>query len=340
MTSVIERIEREYSRLSDHIAGTAQTPAGFTSVSEDYKDGHRWRFDKSIVELIPSGIAEKIVLDFGAKYGHTAPLFMALGAKSTIHADTVSEYVETGRRIIGALYPDTARFMRVENCLIALAPESVDVIVVNEVISHINPAYLENFYAEAARVLSPGGYMLISDGNNWANEWVRSVLPDLWDAWENGPAGRKSDRDKVTEPFIERRRAIARSARPDLGAEAVERFARNTSGMFGEALLSALKEFADKGVLIERPYRYGTVSTAPDPGGMVMERPFHPDDVVRALELHALEAKQVWRQPHDPRSPLRRALSACKQFVLSGFKRPRGRTVGDDSMFQILATKR
>lgn len=332
-------IEREYLRVTQ-FAKNFEPPENFHTVNADYAAGFRWRFDNSLVELIPGGITDRVVLDFGAKYGHSAPLFLALGAKATIHVDVVEEYVEFGRKIIGALYPDQVTFLRVDSCYLDLPKDSVDVIIVNEVISHINPAYLEIFHAEAARVLAPGGYILISDGNNWANPWVRSVLPELWDAWENGPKGRKTDRDVVSEPYVEKRRIIARKARPDLDEAMVERFARNTSGMFGPALLAALSDFADKGILTERPYRYGTVCTNPGPGGTVMERPFHPDDVVRALELHALEAKQVWRQPHDPRSPLRRALSACKQFVLSGFKRPRGRTVGDDSMFQILAKKR
>ncbi len=331
-------IEAAYRRLAAHTTGD-DVPPGFKTVGADYENGARWRFDKSLTDLVPGGLSGRTILDFGAKYGHAAPLFIALGAKATIHIDAVDAYVETGRRFIGALYPQRTTFLRVDECRVDLRSASVDIILVNEVISHINPAYLDTFYAETSRLLAPGGYMLISDGNNWANAWVRSVLPELWDAWENGPKGRKTDRDVVSEPYIEQRRTIARNARPDLGEAAVERFARNTSGMFGDALLAALNDFADKGILTERPYRYGTVCTNPGPGGTVMERPFHPDDVVRALELHALEARQVWRQPHDPRSPLRRKLSAWKQFVLSGFKPPQGRTAGDDSMFQILARK-
>lgn len=334
-----QTIEEAYRQVSQRALEFAPPP-NFHSVDADYAAGFRWRFDKSLIDLVPGGVANRVILDFGAKYGHAAPLFLTLGATATIHVDVIEDYVEFGRKIIGALYPDRTTFMRVDGCFLDLPQNSVDVIVVNEVISHINPAYLDTFYSEAARILAPGGYLLISDGNNWANDWVRSVLPNLWDAWENGPKGRKTDRDVVTESYLELRRAIARSTYPGLEPAAADRFARNTSGMFGDELVAALNKFAEQGVLIERPYRYGTVCTNPGPGGTVMERPFHPDDVVRALELHALDAKQVWRQPHDPRGRLRRTLSACKQFVLSGFKRPRGRTAGDDTMFQILATKR
>lgn len=331
-------IDAEYRRLQER-SKTFNLPENFHTVGADYAAGFRWRFDKSLLDLVPDGVAGRIVLDFGAKYGHAAPLFLALGAKATIHADVVEEYVAHGRQVIGALYPEHTSFVRIDGCYLDMPSESVDVIVVNEVISHINPAYLDTFYAEAARILTRGGHLLISDGNNWANPHVRAVLPDLWDAWENGPTGRKTDRDVVTEPYVEWRRRIASELRPNLGAAALDRFARATSGLFGVQLRSALDAFADRGFLVERPYRYGTVCTRPDPGGTVMERPFHPDDVVRALELHALDARQVWRAPHDPRGWMRRKLSACKQLVLSGFKRPRGREPGDDTMFQILATK-
>jgi SAM-dependent methyltransferase len=334
-----EKTDRAYAELAQY-ADALGVPDGFKQIGIDYSTNRRWRFDKELIDLVPGGAAGKRVLDFGCKWGHSAPLFFALGASHVGLVDVVAEYVETGRRVIGSAFEGRTCFELLDGCYLPFAPDSVDLIFVNEVISHVNPAFLDTFYAEVARVLAPGGHMILSDGNNWANPGVRAALPDLWDAWENGPSGRKTDRDVVTVSFLERRREVARNARPDLGPDAVDRFARNTSGMFGETLLKALQEFADKNILVERPYRYGTVSNNPSSNGSVMERPFHPDDVVRALELHALQAKQVFRPlPPDNRIAALRLLSAVRNFGKFGLQFRPKRGVGDEPMFLILAVK-
>jgi 2-polyprenyl-3-methyl-5-hydroxy-6-metoxy-1,4-benzoquinol methylase len=290
-------INAAYAKLQVTEAGLGATP-GFISRTADYAAG-AWNYDNQLLSLVATPLKGKTVLDFGAKYGHTIPLLFALGAAGVIAVDVEDEYLNTGKSVLGATYAKS-QYLRSERGLLQLQPQTVDLVIVNEVISHINFAYLETFYSEVARILRLKGHVLISDGNNLANEAMRNGLPDVWDAWENGPQGRKTERDVVAVPYIERRARIARQRQPALTESEIDYLAKNTSSLFGEMLANTIDEFSATKKLIERPYRYGTCPTNPGPGGVVMERPFHPADVIRSLEANALTAKQVFHpQYHE-----------------------------------------
>ncbi len=314
-------ITAAYAKLQASEANLGATP-GFIGRTADYAAG-AWNYDHQLISLVPGSLKGKAVLDFGAKYGHTIPLLFALGAQSVIAVDVEDEYLSAGNSVFGAIYA-SSQHLRSERGLLQLQPQTVDLVIVNEVISHINFAYLETFYSEVARILRPKGHVLISDGNNLANETMRKGLPDVWDAWENGPQGRKTERDVVAVPYIERRARIARQRQPSLTDSEIDCLAKNTSGLFGEMLANTIDEFAKTKMLIERPYRYATCPTNPGPGGVVMERPFHPADVVRSLEANALTAKQVFHPQYN---------DAIKALP------PNADLTGAFSMFQILGER-
>jgi SAM-dependent methyltransferase len=233
-----------------------------------------------------------VVVDFGCKYGHLLPWFVVAGVSEAIGVEVEDSYVEEGRSIFEALYANV-RILKEEQGCIPLQPDTVDFVLVNEVISHVNPTYLDMVYAEIARVLKSGGRVLISDGNNIANAECQAALTPLYEAWENGPDGTKTDRDTVSESYLTRRRKIIQSRHPRLDPTRVDFLARNTSGLFGDFLIRVIDEYVQTGELIRRPYRRGVCPTNPSPSGVVMERGFHPVQVELALASYGLEAWQV-----------------------------------------------
>jgi hypothetical protein len=176
----------------------------------------------------------------------------------------------------------------------------VDFVLINEVISHVNPGYLETVYAEVARILKPNGIVLISDGNNIANEACREELVPLYEMWENGPDGSKTPRDTVTESYYTRRKNIIQSRYPSLESARVDYLAKNTSGLFGQILLEAIDEYVTTGELILRPYRRGVYPTNPGPPGVVMERGFHPLQVIFSLDSYGISGQQIRPTPPLP----------------------------------------
>jgi hypothetical protein len=144
------------------------------------------------------------------------------------------------------------------------------------------------------RILRPGGTLLISDGNNFASSTCREDLVALYDAWENGPAGRDTGRDVVNEPYREQRRAIIKRQAPQLSAADLDYVATNTFGLFGERLKAVVDGYVSEGTLIERRYRPGIAPTNPGAEGYLMERWFHPAEVELDLATLGFTAKQIY----------------------------------------------
>lgn len=277
-------------------AERAVAPAYFVEMSRLFAQPAIWKSYDELVAAAPHALAGRTAVDIGCKYGHALPVFLCRGAAKAIGVDVVDEYLDAGRRILGGMFP-SLDFAKSEDGLLPLPPSSADLVLLNEVISHVNPMFLENLYADIARILKPGGHVIISDGNNIANADCRKALTELYDAWENGPTGRRTDRDVVTTSFLDRRRKIIRDRHPALEESKVDYLARNTSGLFGALLDHAVDDFVRTGVLTERPYRRGTCPTSPGPGGEVMERGFYPQQVEMALGAYGIRARQILEPP-------------------------------------------
>ena len=283
-----------------------EAPEYFQQLSKQFAGG-LWHDYQRLLEGLPGPLRGLDVVDLGCKYGHMLVYFLAAGARSGVGVDVEPDYVEAGNRVLGS-FDESLSLVQSQGGWLPLPPESADLVFVNEVISHVNPTFLDTLYAEVARVLRPGGWVLVSDGNNLASLSCRKALLDVYDAWENGPPGRQTDRDVVTRPFVEIRHALLADWLPELPAERLEHLARNTSGLFGEELRAVGERYAKTGQLVERPYRRGQCPTNPLPAGVVMERGFYPEQVVLALRALGFDARELTERIRERRPGWRNRL--------------------------------
>lgn len=333
-------IQSEYERLKEesHRRGASEH---FQSFNTLFADKQIWKSYQWLLDMVPRPLEGCDVVDIGCKFGHLMPLFFAEGARSAIGIDVEDTYLAPATEIISAIWPQ-AQFKKSEQGYLPVASDSVDLILVNEVISHVNPGYMPNLLSEIARILRVGGYVIISDGNNIANSECRQDLIDVYDAWENGPEGRKTGRDVVEDSFLDLRRRKIRSWYPDLSVDRVEYAALNTSGLFGEYFRKMVDRYVSGQEFVARPYRRGDCPTSPLDGGVVMEFGFYPQQVEMALAMYGVRAHQVQSAP--PRlgwSTPRHALGSLYRVAshrLAKWRHPeayRGETWG----FQILGIK-
>lgn len=289
----MEGVVDEYRRVRDYAERNAASyPPYLVQQSRDWTQLPLLEMYGSLLDVIPTPLAGKRVMDFGCKYGHLAPLLLSRGCSEVVGVDAQADYIKFGNLVMGELYP-SVRLVQSAEGLIPLQAESVDVVIMNEVISHVNPAFLDTVWRETARVISKNGTLFISDGNNSANPWVQQVLPELYGKWENGPDGVRTDRDVVDQCYLSMRKERIREQRPELSEEQIELLAANTSGLFGGALQRVVDEFASTGQLIRRPYRPGDCPVHPGESGVVMERGFHPRQLELALLEYGFQARQL-----------------------------------------------
>ena len=288
-----------YNRLAQASA-LPGVPDYYVKMTQLFDANEIWKDYIDVLRLAPS-FEGGVVADIGCKYGHVLPLFHAMGAKSSIGVDVDDEYLRVGNAAFEAIgFP--ARLVKSDEAYLPIDSDSVDFVLVNEVISHVNPAYLDTLYAEIVRILKVGGTVLIADGNNRANASCVADLNQLFMAWEKGPTGTNTGRDIVDAPYLNLRKQIITSLHPQLTGNELNYLAENTSGLFGERLEIEVSKYMRGEGWVPRPYRPGVCPTNPGPGGVVMERAFHPIQVELTLAEFGIQARQVY-----PRSKIDRA---------------------------------
>lgn len=332
-------IQTEYERLKQESL-RRDASEHFLSFSSLFAYQEIWKSYQWLLDMVPKPLDGCDVVDVGCKYGHLMPLLFAQGARSAIGIDIEDTYLVQASNIISAIWPQ-AQFKKSEQGFLPIKSDSVDLVLINEVISHVNPGYMPTLLSEIARILRIGGYVIISDGNNIANAECRQDLIDVYDAWENGPEGRKTGRDVVEDSFLDLRRRRIRSWYPDLAADRVEYAALNTSGLFGDYFHKMVDRYVSDQEFIARPYRSGDCPTSPSDGGAMMEFGFYPQQVEMALSVYGIRAHQVDLAPRIDQTTAKRTLGSAYRLVrhyLRRLLRPdsyRGESWG----FQILGVK-
>jgi 2-polyprenyl-3-methyl-5-hydroxy-6-metoxy-1,4-benzoquinol methylase len=244
------------------------------------------RATAQMIELV-GGVAGKDVVDAGAGFGSVSHLLASWGARTVYSCEVHAPMVDTHRLIHAAHFPHHTQVEHVPGDVaqLPLPARSADLIVSIEAVSHYYdvPAFLD----QCARVLRPGGRLLISDGNNGANPRIRRETEELWERLENGPHG-PSMTHTISETNLERRDRFLRERFPSLSDADRARLVPVTSGMGPDVLTRAIEKFLADGTMPDSRYVRGTCPIDPhwgywvewmfDPRGLAMEltnRGFH-----------------------------------------------------------------
>jgi SAM-dependent methyltransferase len=249
------------------------------------------------------------VLDAGCGFGLALVTCGLLGAAKLRGIDNHRGMVETVHAYESELPEDLANKLDVIYGDVSDTPYEdgeFDIVLSIEAISH----YLDvdAFISEAARVLRPGGALIVSDGNNGANPLIRRKTRRIWDAFESGPSGSAVNGHVVGKSYVERREAILQDALPELDAAARRQLAVRTSGMVEEDVIAAGQTYVRSGAL-PQPAR-GPDDVPVSPEGQVMERLFDPYELAAQIERHGFSCRVYGYWGGAQGSPLLRSANA------------------------------
>jgi 2-polyprenyl-3-methyl-5-hydroxy-6-metoxy-1,4-benzoquinol methylase len=232
---------------------------------------------------------DKVILDAGCGFGALAIILALMGAHAVHGVDNSSTRLPTFERMIEdfQLHPPlTAHFASADQ-LDFFPSRSFDMILSNESISHYPD--VDAFLREAARLLKPGGVLLIADGNNGANRRLAAHTRELWLRFENGPPG-PFNGHRVKQPYVAMRAEIIQEACPQLNEAQVQELARRTSRMTREQILQVVQRYLQSGELPQSIYEPTECPVHPLTGA-VLERLFDPAQLARQIERFGFRAR-------------------------------------------------
>jgi len=278
----------------------ASPPAGVDAWFASYcgeladDDGLR-RYLRAMQQLLAliGGVERRDVIDAGAGFGMGASLLAHWGARRVYAIELHGRMIESCGRILARDFAHlrTVCPIRADVGALPIADGSVDVVLAVEAISHFFD--VDAFLDACARVLRPGGWLLISDANNARNRRIRAYTRDVWQRWEQGPHGRFGDHD-VHETFREARQRLIRGRFPDLPEDAVRAYADGTAGLDAAQIAAAVLAHRAGGPAPAAFYRRGDLARDPR-SGIVVERLFDPPQLGRRIERRGFSVRVL---PH------------------------------------------
>jgi 2-polyprenyl-3-methyl-5-hydroxy-6-metoxy-1,4-benzoquinol methylase len=249
--------------------------------------GRLWplvRYELSVARVDLRG---RVVLDAGCGSGMYSVILAAHGAERIHALDFFPENITTLARL--ARHFDLPIHPQHRDVTATGLPDrSVDFIYCVEAISHFHD--WQAFVDECARLLRPGGTVLIGDGNNGANRRVRAAIHAMWRASECGPFTPRDWPPGANLPYLFRRWDLIRSTFPSLRPEEVFQLGMRTAGAGGAALLEACRRYLEDRSLPEGGWRPGLSQSRPE-DGQRNEEPIDPRAIAARFGMRGLRAR-------------------------------------------------
>jgi len=257
----------------------------------------------ALAQFDPTG---KRVLDVGCGLGLQLVILHYMGIAEGHGLDPYTDRLQVLQRVIAEHRLTSLQAIQAGLDEVDYPQGAFDMILSNEAISHY-PS-VERFLERAAQWLRTGGVLIIADGNNGANRALAHKTRQIWERFENGPAG-EFEGHTVRQPYREMREAIIRECAPELDAETVAELARRTSGMTQPAILDAVRCYRATGEMPDSRFTGETCPVNPY-SGAVIERLFDPFQLARQTESYGFRARAYAYFGGAKGNPLVRAANA------------------------------
>jgi len=254
------------------------------------------KYDRYLADIFAFGGVSEIrglkILEAGCGFGLSL-VWSALRGGDAYGIDIYQPMIKTIDRYRQILPAELGSRIHAEGGDVAEMPfedASFAVVVAIEAVSHYTE--LDAFMREAARVLQPGGVLIITDSNNALNPPTRRRKQEAYRTNELGPiVGPAAGVGVFTKPFVEKRQDLLREHFAFDDAT-VELLAERTSGLTRQRVLGAAELYSETG---ELPNSWFDPSNAPvDPeSDTVIERLIDPYAMGRALRQAGFRRTRV-----------------------------------------------
>lgn len=241
-------------------------------------------YDLRLAGVDPAG---GVLLDAGSGFGVTLLLLAALGPRAAFGFESFRPMACTAGRLAAAFAP-TLPVATIQGSVhdMPLPPASVRFIYCNEALSHFREPEL--FLDECARVLEPGGRLMICDGNNALNPATVARVRQIWHRFEYGPPSDDFFGHRIGTPYTQRRLQILDQALPEADAVMLQQMAWGTYGRSGADIVATARRLVEREELPSSAPEIVTTPVDPDKGDYI-------ERLIDARQLSLALAKRGFR---------------------------------------------
>lgn len=260
-------------------------------------------YDLELAGIDPEG---GILVDAGSGFGVTLLLLAALAPRAAFGFESFGPMARTAVRLQQAFAPDLpAATVSGSVHALPLPSASVRFIYCNEALSHFREPDL--FLDECARVLAPGGKLMVCDGNNALNAATVARARQIWHRFEYGPPSADFFGHKIGTPYTQRRLQILDQALPEADAVTLQQMAWATYGRSGADIVATARRLQAAEELPSSAPEIVTTPVDPDKGDYI-ERLIDARELRAELERRGFTVR-VYAHYGGARSDLLRLLN-------------------------------
>jgi SAM-dependent methyltransferase len=248
LPDLVRRVAQTRDWMLQHAAGAgveSAVRAHVAGFADDERIASWVGLYRDAIAPAVGGLDESIGLDFGCWSGLGTSLLSMLGPRMVIGVDLNAPLMEFARAWSSALACERARFAVNHAGVIPLLDASVDWVYVNQVFCNMHREEFDHACVELARVLRPGGRLVVCDSNNPHCPEVRARLSRTHHACEIGPG----DTDRPQGSIFAARLAHIRTRLPHAAEAMHHELARHTCYLWGASLDRAIDAFACAGTM-------------------------------------------------------------------------------------------
>lgn len=277
-------------------------------------------------EFVALAIASKVAnfqrsvgCDLGCWLGFPCVIELAAGCAEVFGVDIVPDFVSIADRWARENGLDGITFALIETRAVPLPSRSMDWVLINQVLCNAMSGTVQDMFAEAYRVLKPGGVLIFADSNNPYCAETKGRLRATFNELELGDG----DELQPNGSNFLHRAAILRS-HAELNDEESRELARRTCYLWGDDLRAAAQRRIDNQVVPTSAFRPADVSIAPvnPANGLALGNITDPFAIAAALEKLGFES-DITVTPggggHSPSAVLN-MLKSSQGFFVYGYK--------------------
>lgn len=167
------------------------------------------------------------VLDLAAGFGVTAICLRSLGIERITCMDLQEIKVTNARKLLNLVRSDGISFMLGNAIDTSFEDNFFDCVLIKDAASHFS--HPSSVYAEVARILRPGGRLVIFDDRNALNSRIRFATQQVWETCETG-SPEELAKFGMQKSFTKMRLEYLMRRFPDLDSLTVNTLASQTRG--------------------------------------------------------------------------------------------------------------